>query len=120
MGRSDYEEAVTHFRKLPDWYRMREGLLGHALAKAGHDREARQTLAMVANRQREPSSSFNLAVIHFGLGETDEALNYLEQTYEEQSPLLIYLQWPLWDDLRSRPRFQDLHRRMNFPETVSS
>ena len=66
--------------------------------------------------QGEPGSSFNLVLIHHGLGQTDEALNHLEKTYEEQSPQLLYLQWPLWDGLRSHPRFQDLHRRMNFPQ----
>ena len=121
MGRSQPEEAVTYIAKMPAWYRLEEGLLlGHALALTDREEEARRTLTMLRSKGRsEPGSSFHLALIHYGLGETDEAMTQLEKTYEEQSPQLVYLPWPLWDDVSAAPRFQALLRRMNFPETAT-
>ncbi len=57
---------------------------------------------------------FELAVI----GETEEALTWLERAYEEREPGLLFARIdPLMDPLRSDPRFQDLLRRIGFPES---
>ncbi len=59
-------------------------------------------------------TAFNLA----GIGETEEAMTWLERTYEERDPLLINAKTePCLDPLRSDPRFQDLIRRIGFPES---
>ena len=50
-------------------------------------------------------------------GEKDRALECLEKAYEERVPTMAHLRAdPNWDDLHDEPRFQDLLRRMNFPE----
>ena len=57
------------------------------------------------------------AVVHVGLGENDQALNWLEKAYEERFNRLAYLRRePVWDPLRSDPRFNDLLRRINLPQ----
>ena len=51
-------------------------------------------------------------------GEPEEALSWLERAYEEHDPLMTQLKVdPYLDSLRSDPRFQDLLRRIGFPET---
>ena len=51
------------------------------------------------------------------LGETDEAFAWLERGYRDRDPLMIVLKaHPLFDPLRSDPRFQDLLRRIGLPE----
>ena len=56
------------------------------------------------------------AYLFAGLGEKDQAFSYLEKAYEDRDSILTGLQVdPLFDPLRSDPRFQDLLRRMNFP-----
>jgi len=62
-------------------------------------------------------SPITIASIYAQLGETDLAVATLEQAYEQRHGLLVYLNsWRRWDPLRDDPRFQDLVRRMNFPE----
>lgn len=51
------------------------------------------------------------------LGDKDQAFAWLEKAYEKHdSPMHRLKVQPWWDPLRSDPRFQDLLRRMNFPE----
>ena len=57
-----------------------------------------------------------LALIHTGLGEHEEAFEWLERAYQERNGWMAFLQVePRFDPLRDDPRFQDLLRRMNFP-----
>ncbi len=52
------------------------------------------------------------------IGETEEAMTWLERAYEERDPLLLLAKTdPLLDPLRSDPRFDDLLRRIGFPES---
>ncbi len=51
------------------------------------------------------------------VGETEEAMTWLERAYEERDPLLLLAKVdPRLDPLRSDPRFDDLLRRIGFPE----
>jgi TolB-like protein len=51
------------------------------------------------------------------LGRFDEALAALERAYEERDPRLPMVNGhPMFEEMRSDPRFQELLRRMNFPE----
>ena len=46
----------------------------------------------------------------------DKAMDWLEEAFELRNPDLPYMvSSPLYDPLRSDPRFQDLLRRMNLP-----
>ncbi len=56
--------------------------------------------------------ALNLAVI----GETEEAMTWLERAYQERDPGLVMANTdPRFDPLRSDPRFDDLLRRINYP-----
>ena len=59
-----------------------------------------------------------IALLSAPIGETEEAMTWLERAYEERDPLLINAKTdPRFDPLRSDPRFQDLLRRIGFPES---
>jgi hypothetical protein len=61
-------------------------------------------------------ASPQLAVIHLGLGETDRALDRLERGLEERLYFMIYLRAdPIYDELRSHPRFTRLLEQVGFP-----
>jgi hypothetical protein len=68
------------------------------------------------SRQHYISNSL-FAEADIGLGKKDEAMSWLERAYEEHDQWMVYIKsYPGWDALRSEPRFQDLVRRMNFPQ----
>jgi len=67
------------------------------------------------SKQRRVSPG-DFAVVHALLGEKDQAFEWLENAYREYDNWMFQLQDPVWDPLRSDPRFQDLLRRMNFPD----
>ena len=92
-------------------------MLGHAYAVAGKTAQARKILDdLHALAKKQYVLPFGFAVIHTGLGENDEALEWLEKAYQDRNGWMVDLQVaPLLDPLRSDPRFQDLLRRMNFP-----
>jgi hypothetical protein len=58
----------------------------------------------------------HIARIYAGLGETDQAVAWLEKAYAERASRMIHLKVePTFDRLRSDRRFQDLLRRMGLP-----
>jgi TolB-like protein/Tfp pilus assembly protein PilF len=84
--------------------------LGHAYARAGRTKEARATLARLAQASASRHvSAYHVAVIHIALGDTDAGLDWLERAYDERSPWIGYLRVdPRVDPVRSHPRFQSL------------
>jgi len=59
------------------------------------------------------------AIISGDLNEKDEAFSWLESSYREREAWMALLKyWVMVDPLRSDPRFDDLLRRMNFPDGI--
>ncbi len=62
--------------------------------------------------------SYGIASGLADIGETEEAMTWLERAYEERAPALVFAKVePRLDPLRSDRRFQDLLRRIGFPES---
>jgi len=85
-------------------------LLGRALALAGDVAAARQTAGdIVLAGGPEEKFAYEVALIHLGLGERDEALGWLERARARRSGWMAYLEVdPRLDPLRREPRFQTL------------
>jgi len=50
------------------------------------------------------------------LSENSQAIDWLEKAYEERSVWMAWLKVePIYDPIRSNPRFQALYNKMNFP-----
>ena len=57
--------------------------------------------------------SLSIAWIHQGLGEGDQALDWLSRAVDKRDPKIVFLRTkPFWDGIRERPEFQALLRRM--------
>jgi eukaryotic-like serine/threonine-protein kinase len=87
-------------------------------ALSGRQADARRSLdRLLALAKRTQVSKYAIATVYAALGDKDQAFAHLNQAYEEHSFLLGFLKVdPEVDSLRSDPRFQDLLRKMNFPQ----
>jgi hypothetical protein len=58
-----------------------------------------------------------VAIAYAHIGEADAAFTWLERGYRERDPAMIFLKaHPAFVPIRSDPRFDDLLRRIGFPE----
>jgi hypothetical protein len=56
-------------------------------------------------------------MVYIGLGDTEEALNQLENEVSSRGPLAMrFSVGPEFDDVRTEPRFKAMLKRMNLPE----
>ena len=90
--------------------------LGNAYAVSGRRTEAQNVLGRLKqlSKQKYVSSAL-FAFVYAGLGEKDQAFESLQKAYDDRSigSLTSVNVSPVWDPLRSDPRFADLLRRMN-------
>ena len=115
-----HELAITEGEKganLSGGSPLMRAALAHSYGKAGRAKEALQILDDLTKLAKHKYVAPHFfAGIHIGLGEYDQAVEYLEKSYAERSHWLIYLHMdPSMDDLRNDPRFQDLLRRVGLP-----
>jgi len=113
-----YPEAIAETRAAMQLGNFGNGFLGLWLAKSGNRAEA---LKVLEDLKREATvkyiQNYDFALIYIGLGEKEEALNYLEKHMlahaETASSFAVA---PELDGLRSEPRFKEMLKRMNLPE----
>jgi TolB-like protein len=113
-----HDEMIAAAKKLyAGWYPD----VGQALERgyAGRDypgawRRAAEVEA--ARHGKEPGAAFDIANCALFAGDTPHALDWLEKACDDRDPNMPYISCePLFDPLRSEPRFQALLRRMNLP-----
>jgi TolB-like protein/Flp pilus assembly protein TadD len=92
--------------------------LGETYAAAGHRGEALKVLEQLQELSKQQYvTPYGVGRIYAALGQTEEAFRWLETAYEQRGNWMVFLKVdPVFDDLRSDPRFQNLLRRMNFPQ----
>ena len=111
-----YKEAAEEFRKAKEADKVSPGDIGHLEAVSGNKDEARKILAECKQARLSNGghgSSYSIALIHAGLGEKDQALEWLGTAYNEHLGALVELKAePRFDALRADPRFIEILRRM--------
>jgi tetratricopeptide (TPR) repeat protein len=90
-------------------------LLAYAYAAAGRRDEALKILADQNQLSKEGYvSPYNFAIMYTGLGDKDRAFEALQKCVDERVMIIYHLKTrPLFDSLRSDPRYVDLLARMN-------
>ncbi|MGH9908237.1 MAG: tetratricopeptide repeat protein, partial [Pyrinomonadaceae bacterium] len=115
-----YEEAIASFekaRQLAPETPIPEIYLARVFLVRGDHKKA---LAIVSELERQGGldrlRSLRPAIlvsIYSGLGEKVRALDLLERALEERESFQIDIKDPLFDNLRSEPRFQNIMKRQN-------
>jgi TolB-like protein/predicted Ser/Thr protein kinase len=86
-------------------------------AMAGARAKALETLGQATQLSKRPEfAPWGFAHVCTSLGEKNRALDWLEKSYDQRNPNMVFLNVDHeLDALHSERRFQDLVRRMNFP-----
>ena len=92
------------------------GILGLAYGLAGRRGDAQALLEELTTQRRTTYvPPFAMAAVYRGLGEVDQALEWLEKGVEERDMLVVsgLKSEPGYIPLRGHPRYQALLRKMN-------
>ncbi len=118
-----YTEAIDVLQQVASGTPLRQALplaaLAHAYAVAGRPTEALQTVQKLdrlatTNRYVSP---YSRAVVAMGMGNSDEALKWLERAYTDRDASMVFLKAdPVFDPLRSDKRFTSLLNRMGLSD----
>jgi adenylate cyclase len=90
------------------------GLLGFAYGVVGeHGKAGALIERLIEQKEQGFAVAYQVATIQAGLGDSEKALGWLEKAYEERSGGLTTLKVdPVFDNVRSDPRFEDLLSRI--------
>jgi len=109
-------KAVEYSGGLPSSLAMQ----AYACARSGDDARALEILAELESRKDSAARGYVapvlIAHVYEGLGNTEAAINWLEQAVIERDGWLVFLNaYPRFESLRGEPRFQDIIDRVGLP-----
>ena len=117
LAREQYDAAVSFARQMPDTQLNKQTSFVYAYSQKGDRESAARALDEIRRRASTVHvSPWRWAIAYTGLGDKENALTSLERAFQERDVWLILLGiYPVFDPLRSEPRFRDLVEKMNFP-----
>jgi tetratricopeptide (TPR) repeat protein len=88
-----------------------------AQAKLDRESDARDVLTkMLEPAEGKFLSPYNIAIAQNCLGDEDQTIAWLQRGIEQRDPRMTFLKVePKWNNLRDDPRFQELIRKVGFP-----
>ena len=114
-----YEEALAIWKRS---YEARddqeaEEALVRGYEEGGYSGALNSAAELLIERSRTTFvTPWQIGTLYTRAGKKDKALEWLEKAFEARDGNLIYLSVdPIFDYLRSDPRFQNLLRKMNLP-----
>jgi len=111
-----FQEALSAFRKSWD-LTLKRASIAHAFARSGNRSAAEKILGeLLEESKRKYISPYDIAVIYAGLDDKERAFQWLNTASGEHSGFLLFVNSdPRFKPLRREAPFQDLLRRMRFP-----
>jgi serine/threonine protein kinase/Tfp pilus assembly protein PilF len=113
-----YNEALAEFQKGIELSGGHDspflGWLGRVYCWTGKKKQAEIVLESEIERSKKMYiSPFGIAVIYLGLGQNEQAFEWLEKAYEEKDHWMAALKvYSMFDSVRSDPRFTSLLKKM--------
>ncbi|HWR36663.1 MAG TPA: winged helix-turn-helix domain-containing protein [Clostridia bacterium] len=99
------EEAVDAAAGAP----MLLGELAHARAVSGDREHARRLVMEICDIHQSAVPSYHIGLTELALGETEEAMRWIERAWDERTQLVLFLNVdPRVEALRGNPRFEKL------------
>jgi TolB-like protein/DNA-binding winged helix-turn-helix (wHTH) protein/Tfp pilus assembly protein PilF len=117
LQKAMYSEALIEFQKarqLSGGNTEATSLMGYTYATSGDRTQAQKMLAELKERSGSRyMSAYNIALVHLGIGERNQALDWLDKAYQDRDVRMVLLGVdPKWEVLGSEPRFTALLQRM--------
>jgi serine/threonine protein kinase/Tfp pilus assembly protein PilF len=110
------KEALEEYKKYLRIFEVPDidTIIDRGFAERGFHGAMKRVAEILAARAQEHLALPTDVALAFTLaGEMDSALDWLERGYEKRDPSIPYLRLPVFDPLRSEPRFQELFRRLS-------
>jgi len=107
------ERVVENSRRAPFFV----GLLGWTYAASGRHEKARPFLEELQQRPDGQPALVSEVWLLGALGEKDAAFDLLARAQDEFQAYALYIGMPGFDTLRDDPRFDELTRRLNLPQS---
>jgi TolB-like protein/Flp pilus assembly protein TadD len=116
-----FDEAIAEFQKARElggenWPELRVPLQ-HAYEASGYRGYYQEQLRLLKERsKRSYVAPATIAIIYARLGDKESAFTWLEKAQRERAGLSFIKVEPVYDPIRSDPRFRDLLHRAGLPE----
>jgi TolB-like protein/Flp pilus assembly protein TadD len=115
-----FSQAIAEFQRARDlggenWPELRAPLQ-RAYETSGYRGYYEEQLRLLKERSKKKYvAPVSIAMIYARLGDKEQSLAWLEKAYRDESGLFFIEVEPVYDSLRSDPRFRDLLRRAGLP-----
>ena len=115
LRRGEYELALEHLRQSSSLTPGSAAYVGQVYALSGRRKEALAELErLIAESRHRYVPAYDISTIYAALGKTDETFAWLQRAFDERSQLLGWVPWdPVFDGIRSDPRYRGVVRRLN-------
>jgi tetratricopeptide (TPR) repeat protein len=113
------EKAIENLEKAKE-NPLHSSFLAIAYTKNGQSQEAQplvDRLKLISEEKAATSPEYSVGLYYSGTGQKEEALYWLERAYKSHDTELYWLNTePMFKSLYGDPRYEDLLRRICFPE----
>src|SRR5215471_11289690 len=119
-GKKMYPESIAESRQakaLAPNQTWSDAGLAYTFAATGQVDESRAILnEMLRLSESRWVPPYHIALVYNALGDTNQALAWLEKGYKHHDPKMALLKEERWNNLRDDPRFKDILRRVGFDD----
>ena len=105
------EALAAAQRNLADGGPRARALIGYVLARSGRADEARRLIASLLSSQGTTANSFDVAIVYSALGDSDNALKWLERAIDDRS---LGFEWlpDILENFRHHRHFSRYHQQL--------